>query len=90
MIYVEGGIRSHDITMPDEINRMVTDSIADVFYTTSEVANENLRKLGHDDSKIRYVGNTMIDTLLKNKSRFNKPEVWNTYAYYFSCAPTNS
>jgi len=79
VIHVEGGIRSHDITMPEEINRMVTDAITDIFYTTSEVANENLRKLGHNESKIRYVGNTMIDTLLKNKHRFQKPEVWEAY-----------
>jgi len=79
VIHVEGGIRSNDITMPEEINRMVTDAITDVFYTTSEVANENLRKLGHDESKIRYVGNTMIDTLLKNKLRFIKPKAWNDY-----------
>jgi len=78
VIHVEGGIRSNDITMPEEINRMVTDSITDVFYTTSEVANENLRMLGHAESKIRYVGNTVIDTLLKNMPRFKKPEVWNT------------
>ena len=77
VIHVEGGIRSNDITMPEEINRMVTDAITDVFYTTSEVANDNLRKLGHDESKIRYVGNTMIDTLLKNMSRLKQPEVWN-------------
>jgi UDP-N-acetylglucosamine 2-epimerase (non-hydrolysing) len=76
VIHVEGGIRSNDITMPEEINRMVTDSITDIFYTTSEVANKNLSKLGHDESKIRFVGNTMIDTLLKNMSRFNKPQVW--------------
>ena len=77
VIHVEGGIRSHDITMPEEINRMVTDSITDIFYTTSEVANENLRNLGHDESKIRYVGNTMIDTLLKNMPRLQKPAAWN-------------
>ena len=79
VIHVEGGIRSNDITMPEEINRMVTDSITDIFYTTSEVANENLRKLGHKESKIRYVGNTMIDTLLKNMDRFNKPKAWDAY-----------
>lgn len=55
VIHVEGGIRSNDISMPEEINRMVTDAITDIFYTTSEVANENLRNLGHDESKIRYV-----------------------------------
>jgi UDP-N-acetylglucosamine 2-epimerase (non-hydrolysing) len=58
---------------------MVTDAITDVFYTTSEVANENLRKLGHAESKIRYVGNTMIDTLLKNKSRFTPPAAWKEF-----------
>lgn len=79
VIHVEGGIRSHDLTMPEEINRMVTDAITDIFYTTSEVANENLRKLGHAESKIRYVGNTMIDTLLKNKPRFKKPELWDEH-----------
>ncbi len=76
VIHVEGGIRSNDSTMPEEINRMVTDAITDVFYTTSEVANDNLRKLGHDEDKIRYVGNTMIDTLLKNIPRFIKPSAW--------------
>ncbi|MET2984704.1 UDP-N-acetyl glucosamine 2-epimerase [Aureibaculum conchae] len=76
IIHVEGGIRSNDITMPEEINRMVTDSITDIFYTTSEVANKNLRQLGHDESKIRYVGNTMIDTLLKSMPRFKQPEVF--------------
>ncbi|MDY7394190.1 UDP-N-acetylglucosamine 2-epimerase (non-hydrolyzing) [Aureibaculum sp. 2210JD6-5] len=76
VIHVEGGIRSNDITMPEEINRMVTDAITDIFYTTSEVANENLRHLGHDESKIRYVGNTMIDTLLDNMPRFKQPDVF--------------
>jgi len=79
VIHVEGGIRSNDITMPEEINRMVTDAITDVFYTTSEIANENLRQLGHDESKIRYVGNTMIDTLLKNMPRFKRSTAWNEY-----------
>lgn len=79
VIHVEGGIRSNDITMPEEINRMVTDSITDIFYTTSEVANENLKNLGHGEDKIRYVGNTMIDTLLKNRPRFIKPDAWDQY-----------
>jgi len=76
VIHVEGGIRSNDISMPEEINRMVTDAITDIFYTTSEVANENLRQLGHSEDKIRYVGNTMIDTLLKNEPRFTKPAIY--------------
>ena len=80
VIHVEGGIRSGDKTMPEEINRMVTDAITDVFYTTSEVANSNLRKLGHNENKIRYVGNTMIDTLLKNMPRFIQPKAWNDFS----------
>jgi UDP-N-acetylglucosamine 2-epimerase (non-hydrolysing) len=62
--------------MPEEINRLVTDSITDYYFTTSEIANENLRKSGIEEDKIHFVGNTMIDTLLSNKSRFVKPEIW--------------
>lgn len=76
--HVEGGIRSNDWTMPEEINRLVTDAISDYFFTTSEVANENLRKAGVKEEKIHFVGNTMIDTLLKQMPRFKKPELWNT------------
>ncbi len=75
--HIEGGIRSWDLTMPEEINRMVTDSITDYFFTTSEVANSNLKKEGHGEEKIFYVGNTMIDTLLKNQARLKKPAIWN-------------
>nr|MBI1230854.1 UDP-N-acetylglucosamine 2-epimerase (non-hydrolyzing) [Cytophagales bacterium] len=74
--HVEAGIRSGDWTMPEEINRMVTDSITNFFFTTSTVANENLRKAGVGDERIFFVGNTMIDTLLKHRSRFRQPEVW--------------
>lgn len=74
--HVEGGIRSGDETMPEEINRMVTDSITNYFFTTSEVANQNLRKNGVKEESIFFVGNTMIDTLLKNRPRFLKPEIW--------------
>ncbi len=71
--HVEGGIRSGDEKMPEEINRMVTDSITDYFFTTSEVANTNLKKLGHPEEKIFFVGNTMIDSLLGNLERLQKP-----------------
>lgn len=74
--HVEAGIRSGDITMPEEINRMVTDSITDYFFTTSEVANNNLRNSGVKEEQIFFVGNTMIDTLLKHQPNFKKPEVW--------------
>lgn len=74
--HVEAGIRSGDWTMPEEINRLVTDSITDYFFTTSEIANENLRKSGVSDDRIFFVGNTMIDTLLKHRPYFQKPVIW--------------
>lgn len=72
--HVEAGIRSGDMTMPEEINRMVTDSITDWFFTTSEVANANLRNAGVGEDRIFFVGNTMIDTLLANMDRLEKPD----------------
>lgn len=74
--HVEAGIRSGDMRMPEEINRIVTDSLTDYFFTTSEYANENLRISGVSSEAIFYVGNVMIDTLLKNRSRFKKPGLW--------------
>lgn len=76
--HVEGGIRSGDLSMPEEINRMVTDAITDYFFTTSETANENLRKAGVSDDRIFFVGNTMIDTLLKNRAKFKKSLIWDS------------
>lgn len=75
--HVEGGIRSGDMTMPEEINRLVTDSISDLFFTTSEVANQNLRNSGVTGNRIHFVGNTMIDTLLKQMPRLKEPPFWN-------------
>ncbi|MDD4157725.1 MAG: UDP-N-acetylglucosamine 2-epimerase, partial [Candidatus Cloacimonetes bacterium] len=74
--HVEAGIRSFDISMPEEINRMVTDSITDYFFTTTEFANENLRRLGAKEEKIFFVGNVMIDTLLTNIDKFKKPAIF--------------
>ena len=71
--HVEGGIRSGDEKMPEEINRMVTDSITDYFFTTSTIANDNLKGLGHNKKKIHFVGNTMIDSLLSNLDRLQRP-----------------
>ncbi|MEX2592080.1 MAG: UDP-N-acetylglucosamine 2-epimerase (non-hydrolyzing) [Anditalea sp.] len=78
--HVEAGIRSGDLSMPEEINRMVTDAITDYFFTTTELANENLRKSGMKEENIFFVGNTMIDTLLKQMPRFIKPEIWNEFS----------
>lgn len=71
--HVEAGIRSGDISMPEEVNRIITDSITDWFFTTSEVANGNLRHAGVGDERIFFVGNTMIDTLMANLPRLKKP-----------------
>ncbi|MBF0416767.1 MAG: UDP-N-acetylglucosamine 2-epimerase (non-hydrolyzing) [Magnetococcales bacterium] len=78
--HVEGGIRSGDWSMPEEINRMVTDAITNHFFTTSERANENLRCLGVTDERIFFVGNTMIDTLLANLARLRPPAFWSEHA----------
>jgi UDP-N-acetylglucosamine 2-epimerase (non-hydrolysing) len=75
--HVEGGIRSGDRMMPEEINRLVTDSISDYFFTTTSSAGENLYKEGIKEEQIFWVGNTMIDTLIANIPRLNQPKsVW--------------
>ncbi len=62
-VHVEAGLRSFDMTMPEEINRKVTDSICDYLFTTEESANKNLSNEGIGGNKIFFVGNVMIDTL---------------------------
>ena len=110
--HVEAGIRSWDLSMPEEINRMVTDCLADYMFTTSDVANRNLLRAGAtlmnvkperkdnvrrtmyegqctnayaDDAnplfkqRVWFVGNVMIDTLLANRFRFRKPQIWDVF-----------
>ena len=77
--HVEAGIRSFDLSMPEEINRMVTDSITDYFFTTTELADANLLKAGIKQDQLYRVGNTMIDTLLKNRPKFVKLAIWEKY-----------
>ncbi len=79
VVHVEAGIRSGDMTMPEEINRIVTDSICDNFFTTSEGANEHLRRAGVAEKRIHFVGNTMIDTLYQNLNRLEQPPFWQQY-----------
>ena len=103
--HVEAGIRSWDLSMPEEINRMVTDALADYMFTTSQVANKNLVMAGaqlmnnttltpqntaqhyttlpeeqyafpRNSQRVWWVGNVMIDTLLKNRARFRRPAVY--------------
>jgi UDP-N-acetylglucosamine 2-epimerase (non-hydrolysing) len=77
--HVEAGIRSYDWNMPEEINRVVTDSITDWFFTTSQLASNNLLSQGHNQENIFFVGNTMIDTLIDQSPRFYKPKFWLEY-----------
>jgi UDP-N-acetylglucosamine 2-epimerase (non-hydrolysing) len=70
VIHVEAGLRSFDRTMPEEINRIVTDSISDLLLTPSIDANENLLREGIAPEKIEMVGNVMIDTLYKFMPKF--------------------
>lgn len=74
--HVEGGIRSNDWTMPEEINRLVTDAITNYFFTTTVGADNNLLASGIKKEQIFFVGNTMIDTLLKQRPNFRKPPIW--------------
>src|ERR671915_424420 len=64
--HVEAGLRSRDRTMPEEINRLLTDQISDLLFTTSEDADQNLLAEGIPRERIRFVGNVMIDSLQKN------------------------
>ena len=72
--HVEAGIRSGDWSMPEEINRIVTDSITDYFFTTSENANQHLLQAGCKRENIFYVGNTMIDSLLTHINHLRQPD----------------
>ena len=67
--HVEAGLRSFDRAMPEEINRLVTDTLAHILFTTSRDADENLKREGVDPQKIHFVGNVMIDTLLKHRKK---------------------
>jgi UDP-N-acetylglucosamine 2-epimerase (non-hydrolysing) len=69
LAHVEAGLRSLDRTMPKDINRIVTDSVADYLFTTEEHANQNLLHEGIRAARIFFVGNVMIDTLLRHRSK---------------------
>lgn len=73
--HVEAGLRSFDKSMPEEINRILTDSISDYLFTTETSAEKNLLKEGIDKSKIYFVGNVMIDTLEKSKAKSQKSKI---------------
>ena len=66
--HVEAGLRSYDRSMPEEINRVLTDQIADLLYTTERSAHDNLAREGIEASRAHFVGNVMIDSLLANRT----------------------
>jgi UDP-N-acetylglucosamine 2-epimerase (non-hydrolysing) len=67
--HVEAGLRSRDMSIPEEINRLCTDAISDLLFTTDRIAGANLRREGVAPEKIHFVSNTMIDTLLRHIDR---------------------
>jgi UDP-N-acetylglucosamine 2-epimerase (non-hydrolysing) len=73
--HVEAGLRSRDRTMPEEINRLLTDQIADLLFTPSPDADENLRAEGIPQERIRFVGNVMIDSLFKQLARAKESQI---------------
>ena len=80
--HLEAGLRSFDRTMPEEINRVVTDSISDYLWTPSEDANENLLKEGIAKEKIELVGNIMIDTYCMMQPQIDIAEAYKKYGYH--------
>lgn len=69
VIHVEAGLRSFDRQMPEEINRVLTDQLSDLLFTTERLAAENLAREGIKGDRIRFVGNVMIDTLMHSRGR---------------------
>jgi len=72
--HVEAGLRSFDRDMPEEINRILTDQMADVLYTTEREAEDNLAREGIDAGRIQFVGNVMIDSLVQHRARAVPPD----------------
>ncbi|HZP88631.1 MAG TPA: UDP-N-acetylglucosamine 2-epimerase (non-hydrolyzing) [Burkholderiales bacterium] len=73
VVHVEAGLRSFDRSMPEEINRVLTDQVADILYTTERSAHANLEREGIAAQRIRFVGNVMIDSLLANRPHAVEP-----------------
>lgn len=69
LAHIEAGLRSYDMTMPEEINRLVTDKLSDLLFTPDPISSENLHKEGFPEEKIKFVGNIMIDTLESNRKK---------------------
>jgi UDP-N-acetylglucosamine 2-epimerase (non-hydrolysing) len=94
--HVEAGLRSFDRTMPEEVNRIVTDSLAELLLTPSADADENLRREGIPEARIKLVGNVMIDALVANLAKARAGQLPNTlglkgkgFAYVTLHRPSN-
>ena len=79
LAHVEAGLRSFDRTMPEEINRVVTDHLSTLLFTTEETANENLKREGIPKENIHFVGNCMVDTLRKHVKLAIRQEPWKIF-----------
>jgi UDP-N-acetylglucosamine 2-epimerase (non-hydrolysing) len=79
--HIEAGLRSGDETMPEEINRLVTDRLSDLLLIPDKLSGENLRKEGVSEERIKFVGNIMIDTLESNREKAAKFEINNIIQY---------
>lgn len=75
LIHVEAGLRSFDMAMPEEINRVLTDRISDLLFVTEQSGVDNLKNEGVDDEKVHFVGNVMIDTLLANREKAARSDI---------------
>ena len=87
--HIEAGLRSNDLTMPEEINRLVTDRISDLLLAPDTLSVENLKAEGVIDSKIRFVGNIMIDTLEANREKAEKIDIILIFIYLFLISHAN-
>jgi UDP-N-acetylglucosamine 2-epimerase (non-hydrolysing) len=76
LVHVEAGLRSGDRTMPEEVNRVLTDAISDVLFTTEEVAAENLLRENVSAARIHFVGNVMIDCLVNARPQIERQRAW--------------
>jgi len=88
ILHVEAGLRSRDALMPEEINRRLTDQLSDILFTTSEDANLNLINEGIDPTRIFFVGNVMIDVLLKFREEARKSTVLETLGLHRGSSKT--
>ena len=74
--HLVAGIRSFDMNMPKEANRMITDGLSDILFTASMSANRNLNQTGTEQKHVHFVGNILMDTLRHNYNRFIKPDIF--------------